>query len=87
MFGFHRKRAAEPRGRHAACPTPDPIVPEGRHRVADGETVANDGFPLQHGWNDATQLLPLLNERGPAPEYPMTPGQEFRAGGWRFCNG
>ena len=86
MFG-RKRRSPKPSGRHTACPTLDLTVPEGRHRLADGDTVANDGFGLQHGWNDATMTLPLLTERGPAPEYPMTPGQEYRAGGWRFCNG
>jgi hypothetical protein len=62
----------------------DLVVPEGRHRLADGEAVPTEGFPITHGWTAyPTQALPFV--QSPAPL--MTPGQQHRAGGWRECNG
>ncbi|MEN3307972.1 MAG: hypothetical protein V7603_4174 [Micromonosporaceae bacterium] len=85
MFG-RKRQATVPTVEH---PTHPPLwtdlldyAPIGRHRLADGETVAVKGFPLRHGWATfQTQLLPLVQT---APL--LTPGQRYRADHWEEQN-
>ncbi|MEN3307813.1 MAG: hypothetical protein V7603_4015 [Micromonosporaceae bacterium] len=84
IFWWKRQRAVV---RHTVATPPlwlDLVVPEGRHRLADGEAVPTEGFPITHGWTAyPTQALTFV--QNPAPL--MTPGQQHRAGVWRECNG